>query len=138
MLENFSMAIELGFPLPSVPQSNSCRFGSMPAKSRLGRFKIAFSALFEVVRTAPLIHKAAIHCTLFRGVSMHCLCRAVHHRANPYSRIGLTTAVYIQLTILGDMRLGRSREGVHYYSFCRNHFAGLLACRHVRQQASGL
>jgi len=34
---------------------------------------------------------------------MHCLCKAVHHRVTPYSRIGLTTAVYIQLTILGDM-----------------------------------
>jgi len=26
----------------------------------------------------------------------------------------------------------------HPYSFCRNQFAGLLACRHVRQQANGL
>jgi len=29
---------------------------SMPAKSRLGRFKIAFHASFGVVRRAPLIH----------------------------------------------------------------------------------
>jgi len=57
---------------------------SMPAKSRLGRLKIAFSASFGVVRRAPLIHKAAIRCTLFRGVRMHCLCRAVHQRATPY------------------------------------------------------
>jgi len=76
---------------------------SMPYKSRLGRFKIAFSVSFGVVRKAPLIHKAAIRCTLFRGVSMHFLCRTFYHRDTPYSRIGLTTAVYIQLTILGDM-----------------------------------
>jgi len=75
----------------------------MPAKFRLGRFKIAFSDSFRVIRRAPLIHKAAILCSLFRGVKMHCLCRAVHHRAAPYSRTGLTTAVYIQLSILGDM-----------------------------------
>jgi len=31
MLENFSMAIKLGFPLPVVPQSNSCRFGPFHA-----------------------------------------------------------------------------------------------------------
>jgi len=76
---------------------------SMPAKSRLDRFKIALSASFGVVRRAPLIHKAAIRCTFFRGVNMHCLFRAVHHRATPYSWIGLTTDVYIQLNILGDM-----------------------------------
>jgi len=100
------MAIKLGFHCPvSLSRIAADLLFSMPAKSRLGRFQIAFSASFGVVRRAPLIHKAAIRCTLFRGVCMHCLCRAVHHRVTPYSRIGLTTAVYeyIHLTILGDM-----------------------------------
>jgi len=67
------MAKKCGFLLPRCPLSRIAAdlAFSMPAKARLGRFKIAFSALFVVVQMAPLIHKAVIRCTLFRGVSMH-------------------------------------------------------------------
>jgi len=71
MLENFSVTIKLGFPLPGISQSNDLAL-SMPVKSRLGRFKIALSASFGEVRRAPLIQKAAIRSTLFRGVRMDC------------------------------------------------------------------